>query len=240
MGDYAFATNADGSIHAVTAPDIYQAGATVQTFDVWVTAADASAAAAAGDTLQVFSTSTATQTIVTDGLQVELHAGSAHVNLRLGDAVHSLQLRDHAGVGVGAHVQANDLGDSLIGASGADTLVGGAGADTLTGGAGQDVLTGSGGADLFNFTGLTGSVTEITDFTSNVDEIGFSTSGFGVGPFAVAFTTGSPTTYNPTVVYDHTHGDLYYDADGQGSGAAVKFAHLDGAPTVAFSDLFIY
>ena len=104
MGDYAFATNANGSTHAVAVADPYQAERPLeQTFNVWVTASDASAAAATGDTLQVLSTSGATQTIVTDGLQVELRAGSVGVNLALGGGVHSLQkparLRSQPGSG---------------------------------------------------------------------------------------------------------------------------------------------
>ena len=56
----------------------------------------------------------------------------------------------------------------------------------------------------------------------------------------MAFAQGfaNDTTHNPTIVYDS--GNLYYDADGVGSGAAVKFAHLDGSPTLTVGDLFIY
>ena len=38
------------------------------------------------------------------------------------------------------------------------------------------------------------------------------------------------------IVYDSTTGDLYYDSDGVGGAASVKFAALTGAPTLAATD----
>ena len=44
---------------------------------------------------------------------------------------------------------------------------------------------------------------------------------------------------NDYVVYNHVNGALYYDADGNGAGAAVLFATLQGAPTLAASDFVV-
>lgn len=41
------------------------------------------------------------------------------------------------------------------------------------------------------------------------------------------------------IVYDTSSGDLYYDADGLGGIAAIKFASLTSHPAVAFSAFLI-
>jgi Ca2+-binding RTX toxin-like protein len=39
------------------------------------------------------------------------------------------------------------------------------------------------------------------------------------------------------VLYDQTNGALYYDADGTGALAAVRFAVLGGMPAIQYLDL---
>ena len=132
--------------------------------------------------------------------------------------------------------------DTLYGGGGNDTIDGGAGVDTLNGGAGGDSLTGGAGSDLFNFSSPNSAADEITDFSHGVDKIGFNTHAFGLSDdVIVGFRADAdPTTHNPTLIYHSATGELDYDADGSGPGAAVALAHLDGAPTLSASDLFIY
>ena len=41
------------------------------------------------------------------------------------------------------------------------------------------------------------------------------------------------------IIYNSTTGAIYYDADGSGSGAAIQFAILTGAPSLLFDDFLI-
>ena len=54
-----------------------------------------------------------------------------------------------------------------------------------------------------------------------------------------ANTTGTATDSNDRILYDTDDGLLYYDADGNGAGARVRFAELDGAPVLTFSEFDI-
>ena len=45
---------------------------------------------------------------------------------------------------------------------------------------------------------------------------------------------------NDYIIYNRTTGFLSYDADANGSGAAVVFAVLDSKPTIAANDFVIY
>jgi Ca2+-binding RTX toxin-like protein len=114
------------------------------------------------------------------------------------------------------------------------TLTGNAGNNLLNGGGGADTLTGLGGHDTFVFdTALAAStVATITDFDPMQDTIALKNTIFtafaATGELATsAFTTGTQaTTAEQHIIYDSPHGDLYYDADGVGSAAAIKFATI--------------
>jgi len=51
-------------------------------------------------------------------------------------------------------------------------------------------------------------------------------------------TTGHPAT--DRVIYTTTTGALYYDADDNGSGAAVQIGVSDGHPTLAHTDVLVF
>jgi Ca2+-binding RTX toxin-like protein len=54
------------------------------------------------------------------------------------------------------------------------------------------------------------------------------------------FVTGTRAKdKNDYIVYDKATGALYYDADGSGKGAAVKFAQLKKGAVLAYDDLFV-
>lgn len=140
-----------------------------------------------------------------------------------------------------------DGNDILYGESGDDNLSGGVGNDSLIGGVGSDTLTGGVGADTFLFADFA-SVDTITDFKAGLDHIGLYKAGMGslgaLGSLrAGAFWSGSDavTGHDSTdrIIYNTSNGALYYDADGSGSGAAVQFALVTGAPNLGFGDFLI-
>jgi len=68
----------------------------------------------------------------------------------------------------------------------------------------------------------------------------FSTLASG-GLAAGAFVVGTAAAdANDRIIYDAATGNLYYDSDGSGAGAALLFATLDNAPaTLAASDFLV-
>jgi Ca2+-binding RTX toxin-like protein len=149
--------------------------------------------------------------------------------------------------------------DNLKGGAGNDVLLGGASSyeDTLEGGAGNDTLTGGDSADLFLFISTRGTtnVDQITDFnTFSHDTIGLSGkifSGLLASGSAVLdstrFVAGTAATApEHRLIYDATSdsavGKLYYDADGNGSGAAELIITLTGTLSnrnLGHSDFYI-
>jgi Ca2+-binding RTX toxin-like protein len=151
--------------------------------------------------------------------------------------------------GAGADRFTDDSGNNaFIGEDGRDTVFGGSGHDTLAGGLGGDRLTGGSGKDLFVFDtklSKTSNVDTITDFRRVDDSFqlenaifkklakvgGLSKSSFVVGAKA--------KDKNDYIVYDKAKGVLYYDADGSGKAAAVKFAQLKKGLVIDHKDFFI-
>jgi Ca2+-binding RTX toxin-like protein len=145
--------------------------------------------------------------------------------------------------------------DQLYGLGDGDFLSGGEGHDQLFGGAGSDWLTGGNGADWFHFDTArgAGNVDVVNDFTKGQDMLVLSRSvftAFGPGtPGATvilayagsyAFTTGSAatSTFNK-IIYNSATGDLFYDADGTGSIAQVKFATVSKGLALSANDFML-
>ena len=142
--------------------------------------------------------------------------------------------------------------DSLAGGLGNDSLVGGQGADNIAGGAGNDTLSGGANADVFvfDFAPSAGNIDQITDFDLGEEDgfslalsrfSGFTDSGaileaqFASGAGLVAATTAAQR-----ILYNTTTGDLYYDADGSGSAAAIRFATLTNTAALTFEAFSIF
>jgi Ca2+-binding RTX toxin-like protein len=127
--------------------------------------------------------------------------------------------------------------DNMRGLSGDDILRGGAGDDTLNGGAGADLLKGGAGTDWFVFDRAPGSsnVDTVLDFQSGVDHLVFGGTTFT----ALAGSVGRYLGTNNIVKYDAANGDLLYDADGPGAGAAVTVAHLGAGLSLGATDFFV-
>ncbi len=152
-------------------------------------------------------------------------------------------------------------GEIVTGTSGSDIFVGGAEKDILNGGSGNDRLNGGKGNDLLiGGTGKDVFIFNTAPSKSNVDTIkSFSTkddtmwldnaifkklgSGSASKPGKLKddfFTIGTKAKdKNDYIVYNNKTGALYYDADGSGKGAAVKFAQLDKNLKLTYSDFMI-
>jgi Ca2+-binding RTX toxin-like protein len=142
--------------------------------------------------------------------------------------------------------------DSIKGAAAAETLEGREGNDTLSGMGGNDTLVGGTGSDSFVFAAApgAGNVDLITDFVSGTDKAAFDNSVFTAlgadGNFAAGdarfaagagFTSGHDAS--DRIVYNTTTGQLFYDADGSGAGAAQLVATFQGAPAIAATDITV-
>jgi Ca2+-binding RTX toxin-like protein len=130
----------------------------------------------------------------------------------------------------------NGTGNTL-----ANVITGNGAANRLAGGAGNDTLSGGAGRDSFDFTVAPGTrnADRIVDFSSGVDKIRLDDAvhrGLGkIGNFASAdarfwAAAGASRGHDASdrVVYDSSSGNLYYDADGSGSGVAQLIAALSG------------
>ncbi|MFN3292113.1 MAG: calcium-binding protein [Gemmobacter sp.] len=138
--------------------------------------------------------------------------------------------------------------DSLYGGDGRDWLGGGASDDVLSGGVGRDTLVGGAGADTFLFDTFDDGPDRIVDFVSGQDRIAVASALVGglIGPGVLEtgdLTHGSPGDSRPQFVVQSTGPDgparLFWDADGAGSGKAVLFAVLLGAPGLVAEDIVI-
>jgi serralysin len=137
--------------------------------------------------------------------------------------------------------------DYLYGRDGNDSLYGGAGNDLIYGGAGADYLSGGAGADRFVFTSPPegAAVDVIADFTPDEDWL-FLDAGVFLGLAAgqlteSAFASGTAaTTADQRFVHDPATGRLWFDADGNGAGAAVLVARLTAGIVLDHQDLYIF
>jgi Ca2+-binding RTX toxin-like protein len=137
-------------------------------------------------------------------------------------------------------------GQSLAGNGGNNVITGGIGNDVLNGGLGADSLIGNAGADSFLFDSALGggNVDTISGFLSGSDHVLLDNAVFAAiadgslapGAFAIGTQAGDS---DDRILYDQTSGALYYDADGNGAGAAVQFATLQGMPIITASDFTI-
>lgn len=132
----------------------------------------------------------------------------------------------------------NELGNTLTGNSGKNTLDGGAGADTLIGGGGLDTLKGGADADIFVFSDL--AVDTVSDFKAadgdsiRLDAGVFLAFGGTVSADNLVSAAGAAAALdaNDYLILDSKSGKLYYDADGNGTGAAAtQIALIKGVAT---------
>jgi serralysin len=138
--------------------------------------------------------------------------------------------------------------DVITGNAAANILRGGAGADRLNGLGGSDTLIGGSGKDVFVFNikpSRSTNLDRITDFSVLDDTIWlenavFTKLGAGGKLPTSAFWTGSKAhDTTDRVVYDSASGALYYDADGIGQAAPVKFGQLSKGLKMTAADFLV-
>ncbi|HEX2012020.1 MAG TPA: cadherin-like domain-containing protein, partial [Roseateles sp.] len=196
---------------------------------------------------------------LTDVSNTSTNASANYVDGGGGSDTFSLNNGNDVAFGDGGNDGLNGQGDNdwIFGGPGSDTLGGGNGNDTLYGGAGSDSLAGGNGADTFVFGdgALGATVDSISDFSGGdgdkillVNDYAGLFTALGSGALAAnAFASGanlsSAANANIHVIYDTVTGNLYYDADGNGGGAAVQFANLTGSgnshPALSASDFLV-
>ena len=143
--------------------------------------------------------------------------------------------------------------DSLAGCGGNDVLDGAAGDDLLNGGAGVDTLTGGLGNDRFIFdtrASLGDVITDFTNIAGDNDRLQFSAAAFGLGAYVGVAPSGLLAIFqvradtlaqdaDDRLIFRTTNRSLWFDADGNGAGAAVMVADLQVGATFTAADILI-
>ena len=131
----------------------------------------------------------------------------------------------------------------------ANVVIGNNGTNVLDGRGGNDILFGLGGTDFFTFStapNAANNIDTIADFVSAddvifLDDAAFSgmTAGFlSANGFLSGAGLTSAATAAQHVIHNSATGDLYYDQDGLGGLASVRFANIGAATSVASFDFF--
>jgi Ca2+-binding RTX toxin-like protein len=136
--------------------------------------------------------------------------------------------------------------DHLFGGAADDTLDGGSENDRLDGGLGHDSLWGGLGRDHFVFTAELdfANFDRIGDFTVSDDTVFLDSDAFAGltrGLLAAeAFHIGSAASdADHRIIYDSTTGALFFDGDGAGGAAKVKFAQFSGGLALTNHDFVV-
>ncbi|WP_210381497.1 cellulase family glycosylhydrolase [Microvirga zambiensis] len=154
---------------------------------------------------------------------------------------------------IGERVIGTAEADLIKGNLGNDRLFGGGGNDSLYGGSGNDILRGDSGRDTFVFdTRLDNSKNfdRILDFNAKDDSFWLDNKVFtklGAGSSAkpgklkadMFFKGKSAQDKDDRIIYDTKLGILYYDPDGIGAKAPVKFATLAKNLKMTYHDFFV-
>ena len=130
-------------------------------------------------------------------------------------------------------IKGNSAANYLFGFDGNDNIDGGAGNDQIEGGRGNDTLKGGAGGDTFLFRSpFDGTIDTLLDFkAAEGDRIQLDHNiftGLQKGSLsAEQFVKGTEAKdADDHIIYNQATGELAYDADGNGSGAAVTIARL--------------
>ena len=133
--------------------------------------------------------------------------------------------------------------DALKGGAGDDRLYANEGTNTMEGGTGNDLRYAGTGADTFVFREFgADNADRLRNVTSGTDKVALDAAAFGVGfafdPALFEFASNASAA-GTLFTYDSATGDLSYDADGSGAGAAQLIAELDNGTNLTVDD-FIF
>ncbi|MBY0485555.1 calcium-binding protein [Nitrosomonas sp.] len=168
-------------------------------------------------------------------------ASAVTVDLALGTA--SGGSGDDALSGIEA-VIGSKFGDTLTGDANDNTLKGGAGNDMLDGKEGFNTLIGGSGNDIFKFT-TTGHIDTINDYNVANDTIQLENAVFtalkttgtlGAGQFRIGTQA---VDANDFIIYNNATGELLYDADGNGTSAAIQVAAVGVGLSMTNADIVV-
>ena len=141
-------------------------------------------------------------------------------------------------------------GDIITGGNGVDQLRGEAGNDIIHGDAGSDLIYGGAGDDVFVFdTAIGVDIDRLVDFSQSgtngndsihLDNDIFTALGAAGALAAGNFVNGTAAAdANDFIIYQQSTGKLWYDADGNGAGAAVQIALISTRPVLTAADFTI-
>jgi serralysin len=136
----------------------------------------------------------------------------------------------------------NATGNTLV-----NLINGNAGNNFIDGKGGSDNLTGGLGVDSFMFTTAlaVSNVDTITDFsvaddTIRLDDTVFAALSAGYLAASAFRIGGGAADATDRIIYNAANGALYYDADGAGGAAQIRFATLDAGLALTSSDFFVF
>src|SRR5438132_747888 len=156
------------------------------------------------------------------------------------------------GFGGNDFLAGNSGDDSIVGGAGNDTIYGDGGNDWVEGGAGNDLVSGSGGQDDIVFREFgAANADSVGSFATSWDRVQLDVAAFANIGASGRFVAGDVRFYSAPgatgghdaddrIVYNTSTGQLFYDADGNGPGAAQLIATLQGAPTVVVGDINVF
>ncbi|MBC7987057.1 MAG: pre-peptidase C-terminal domain-containing protein [Sphingomonadaceae bacterium] len=166
---------------------------------------------------------------------------AANLNDAAGDSYFSIE--NLHGSARNDTLRGNEVKNLIDGGENDDDLDGRGGDDVLRGSEGRDTLEGGAGADEFRLTDLgVGGADVIRDFASGEDAIVLLGSAFGLAAGALDpdnFAIGQPQDADDFLIYKPGNGKLYFDADGNGAGAAVHIATSKSLDPIAASDFIV-
>lgn len=135
--------------------------------------------------------------------------------------------------------------DTILGGPGKDKIKGGKGNDVIDGGPGADILKGGPGQDSFIF-GKLGAVDKIKDFNPFDDTIVLQRSTFSKFSAGHEYVLDTQFVVGPAAVdaddfliYDFNTGELFYDPDGNGPIAQLKFVKLSPGLALTAADFLV-
>ena len=142
----------------------------------------------------------------------------------------------------------NAAANTLTGNDGNDVLRGAAGDDTLVGGNGNDALDGGAGLDKFLFNATLNASTNfdtlvnfsVADDTIVLDQTIFNKlTALGTLTDTAFFAGSAAHDADDRIIYNSANGNIYYDPDGDGAAAMVRFAHVTIGTALTHNDFFI-